>query len=45
MTQFAKLSWTDFEVISKAGATGSMTRNSCRRRMKREQPPKNTERL
>ena len=40
LTQIAGLSWTNFDVISKAGATGSMTRNSCRRRPMREKPPK-----
>jgi len=40
LTKIANLSWTNFEVISKEGAIGSMNRNSCRRRMQREKPPR-----
>jgi len=41
LTQVAGLSWTDFELISEDGATGSMRGSSCRRRPQREKPPRN----
>lgn len=38
LTQIAGLSWNDFELVSQAGAAGSMAGSSCRRRAQRERP-------